>query len=147
MTNRVGITGIGLVTPVGNDTASSWKALTAGQSGIAPISLFDASRHDVRIAGEVKDFDPLRSMDRKDARRNDRFQQLAIAASRDAIADPKLDIAAMPDDVGVVIGSGSGGPPSLGNPFPGPFGRGPHPLSPFFIPMTGAALAPRATPM
>src|SRR5260370_18751390 len=118
MTNRVGITGIGLVTPVGNDTASSWQALTAGQSGIAPITLFDASRHDVRIAGEVKDFDPLRSMDRKEARRNDRFQQFAIAAAPEAIADAKLDIAAMADDVGLIIGSGNGRPPPPHHPRP-----------------------------
>jgi 3-oxoacyl-[acyl-carrier-protein] synthase II len=141
MTNRVGITGIGLVTPVGNDTASSWKALTAGQSGIAPITLFDASRHDVRIAGEVKDFDPLRAMDRKDVRRNDRFQQFAIAASREAIADAKLDIAAMPDDVGVVIGSGSGGLTSLESQFHVLFERGPDRISPFFITMMVADMA------
>jgi 3-oxoacyl-[acyl-carrier-protein] synthase II len=141
MTNRVGITGIGLVTPVGNDTASSWQALTAGQSGIAPITLFDASRHDVRIAGEVKDFDPLRSMDRKEARRNDRFQQFAIAASREAIADAKLDIAAMADDVGVIIGSGSGGLTSLESQFHVLFERGPDRISPFFITMMVADMA------
>src|SRR5258708_4908913 len=141
MTNRVGITGIGLVTPVGNDMASSWQALTAGQSGIAPITLFDASRHDVRIAGEVKDFDPLRSMDRKEARRNDRFQQFAIAASREAIADAKLDIAAMADDVGVIIGSGSGGLTSLENQFHVLFERGPDRISPFFITMMVADMA------
>src|SRR5258708_17603169 len=141
MTNRVGITGIGLVTPVGNDKASSWQALTAGQSGIAPITLFDASRHDVRIAGEVKDFDPLRSMDRKEARRNDRFQQFAIAAAREAIADAKLDIAAMADDVGVIIGSGSGGLTSLENQFHVLFERRPDRNRPFFLPMLVADMA------
>src|SRR5258708_13799932 len=141
MTNRVGITGIGLVTPVGNDMASSWQALTAGQAGIAPLTLFDASRHAVRTAGEVKDFDPLRSMDRKDARRNDRFQQFAIAAAREAIADAKLDIAAMADDVGVIIGSGSGGLTSLENQFHVLFERGPDRISPVFITMIVADMA------
>src|SRR5258708_31835550 len=147
MTNRVGITGIGLVTPVGNDMASSWQALTAGQAGIGPITLFDASRHDVRTGGEGQDFDPLRSMDRKEGRRNGRFQQFAIAAAREAIADAKLDIAAMADDVGVIIGSGSGGLTSLENQFHVLFERGPDRISPFFITMMVADMATGAISM
>ena len=109
MTRRVVITGIGLVTPLGNDTASTWAALCAGKSGVGPITRFDASRHDVRIAAEVKDFDPLTVMDRKLARRTDRFSHFAIAAATEALADAGLDVAPIADEVGVVVGSGSGG--------------------------------------
>src|SRR5690349_1018016 len=92
MATRVGITGIGLVTPVGNDTASTWSALREGRSGVAPIQSFDASRHDVRIAAEVKGFDPLEYLDRKEVRRTDRFIQFALAATRQAVRDSGLDI-------------------------------------------------------
>ncbi len=77
MTKRVVVTGIGLVTPVGNDTASTWQALCEGRSGVGPITHFDASNHDAHIAAEVKDFDPL-YMDRKEVRRNDRFVHYAM---------------------------------------------------------------------
>ena len=87
MTRRVVITGIGLVTPLGNDTASTWAALCAGKSGVGRITRFDTSRHDVCIAAEVKDFDPLTVMDRKLARRTDRFSHFAIAAATEALAD------------------------------------------------------------
>jgi 3-oxoacyl-[acyl-carrier-protein] synthase II len=109
MATRVVITGIGLVTPLGNDTATTWDALRAGRSGIAPITRFDASQHYVRIAGEVKDFDPLLYMDRKEAHRTERVIHLALGAATQALKDSGLDIAAMGDDVGVVIGSGAGG--------------------------------------
>ena len=82
---RVVITGVGLVTPVGLDPESTWKALVAGESGAAPITLFDASEHDVRFACEVKDFEPERYMERKEARRADRFLQLAMASAGQAM--------------------------------------------------------------
>ena len=135
MAIRVGITGIGLVTPVGNDTASTWKALCEGHSGVAPIQSFDTSRHDVRIAAEVKGFDPLEYLDRKEVRRTDRFIQFALAATRQAVRDSGLDIAAMPDDVAVVLGSGSGGLRVMEDQFHVLFDRGPDRISPFFIPM------------
>jgi 3-oxoacyl-[acyl-carrier-protein] synthase II len=141
MTIRVGITGIGLITPVGNDTASTWPALCAGQSGIGPITAFDASQHDVRFAGEVKGFDPQAYMDRKEVRRADRFIHFAIAAARQAVDDSGLDIASMPDDVGVVIGSGSGGLIIMENQFRVLFERGPDRISPFFITMMVADMA------
>jgi 3-oxoacyl-[acyl-carrier-protein] synthase II len=141
MTVRVGITGIGLVTPVGNDTASTWKALCAGQSGVGPITQFDASQHDVRFAAEVKDFDPQAYMDRKEVRRADRFIHFAVAAARQAVDDAGLDIASMPDDVGVVIGSGSGGLIALENQFHVLYDRGPDRISPFFITMMVADMA------
>jgi len=141
MTRRVVITGIGLVTPLGNDTASTWAALCAGKSGIGPITRFDASRHDVRIAGEVKDFDPLTVMDRKLARRTDRFTQFAIATALEALADAKLDVAPIGDDVGVLIGSGSGGLWTLEESFHQIFERPPNRFNPFFITMQPSDMA------
>ena len=141
MATRVGITGIGLLTPVGNDTASAWRALCAGQSGIGPLTRFDASQHEVRIAGELKDFDPSAYMDRKEIRRNDPFVHFAIAATKQAVADAHLDVSAMPDDVGVVIGSGSGGLTTLDSQFRVLFERGPDRVSPFFITMMVADMA------
>jgi 3-oxoacyl-[acyl-carrier-protein] synthase II len=135
MTRRVGITGIGLVTPVGNDTAAAWEALLAGRSGIAPITRFDTSRHGVTFAGEVKGFDPLQYLDRKEARRADRFIHFAVAGAKQAVADAGLDIAAMPDEVGVIIGSGRGGLQSLEDQMHVLFEKGPQRVSPFFITM------------
>jgi len=135
MTIRVGITGIGLITPVGNDTATAWEALLAGRSGIGPITRFDASRHGVKIAGEVRDFDPTRYLDRKEARRADRFMHYAMGGARQAVDEAGLDIAAMPDDVGVVIGSGRGGLQTLEEQMRILYDRGPSRVSPFFITM------------
>ncbi|MGZ6390678.1 MAG: beta-ketoacyl-ACP synthase II [Ktedonobacterales bacterium] len=133
MTKRVGITGIGLVTPVGNDTASSWQAIRDGQSGVAPITTFDVSKHEVRIAAVVKDFNPLNYLDRKEVRRTERFIHFAVAAARQALEDSGLDVASMPDDVGIVIGSGSGGLQVMEDQFRILFERGPDRISPFFI--------------
>jgi 3-oxoacyl-[acyl-carrier-protein] synthase II len=135
MTIRVGITGIGLITPLGNGTAATWEALCAGRSGIAPITRFDTSRHGVKFAGEVKAFDPQQYMDRKEVRRSDRFMQFAVAGARQAVADAGLDIAAIRDDVGVVIGSGRGGMQILEDQMRVLFDRGPSRVSPFFITM------------
>ncbi len=107
---RVVVTGLGAVTPVGNTREDFWRRLIAGESGIAPITAFDASLFDTRIAGEVKDFYPEQLIGRKEARRMDRFTQFAFVAAREAIEDAKL-----PDDdefkehVGGVIGTGIGG--------------------------------------
>ena len=104
------MTGLGAVTPVGNTREEFWRRLIAGESGIAPITAFDAARFDARIAGEVKDFDPEQLIGRKEARRMDRFTQFGFVAAREAIADAKL-----PEDpefkerVGGVIGTGIGG--------------------------------------
>ncbi|MGH7668482.1 MAG: beta-ketoacyl synthase N-terminal-like domain-containing protein, partial [Gemmatimonadaceae bacterium] len=81
MTRRVVVTGLGMVTPVGNDVATTWRALLGGQSGAAPITKFDASTFPVRFACEVKDFDPLQYMDRKEAKRSDQYSQYAIAGA------------------------------------------------------------------
>ena len=87
MSTRVAITGIGLVSPLGNDRESTWKSILEGRSGVGPVTRFDSSRHDTRIAAEVKDFDPLNYIDRKLVRRTDRFIQFALAAAKQAMED------------------------------------------------------------
>ncbi|MEO7001943.1 MAG: beta-ketoacyl-ACP synthase II [Ktedonobacterales bacterium] len=140
-TPRVVITGMGLVTPLGNDVATTWEGIRAGRSGVGPITRFDASQHEVRIAGEVKDFDATTVMDRKEARRADRFTHFAVAATRQAVNASGLDIASMPDDVGTLIGSGSGALSVLQDQFKVLFDRGPDRISPFFIPSMPADMA------
>jgi 3-oxoacyl-[acyl-carrier-protein] synthase II len=136
MTRRVVVTGIGLVSPVGNDTPSTWKALCEGVSGGGPITVFDASDHETRIACEVKDFDPSQYMDRKEIRRNDRFVHYAMAASTQALADAEFTINdENAEDVGVIIGSGIGGLATCHDQFKVLFDRGPDRVSPFFITM------------
>ncbi len=141
MTTRVAVTGIGMVTPLGNDTATSWAALTKGISGVGPITQFDASGHETRIAAEVKGFDPLLYMDRKEVRRNDRFAQFALAATKQALDDAKLDIAPIAEETGIIIGSGIGGLITMHEQFKLLFERGPDRISPFFSAMTPIDLA------
>lgn len=136
MTRRVVVTGIGLVSPVGNDTPSTWKALCEGVSGGGPITVFDASDQETRIACEVKGFDPTLYMDRKEVRRNDRFVHYAMAASTQALADAEFTINdENAEDVGVIIGSGIGGLATCHDQFKVLFDRGPDRVSPFFITM------------
>ena len=141
MGKRVAITGVGMITPLGNDVASTWKALCQGCSGAGPIRTFDASRHEVRIAAEVTGFDPSVYLDRKEVRRTEKFVQYAYAAASEAVADAGIDIEAMPDDVGVVIGSGSGGLHVLEQGFHQLFEEGPRRISPFFVPMIAPDMA------
>jgi 3-oxoacyl-[acyl-carrier-protein] synthase II len=137
MSRRVVITGIGLVTPVGNDTSSTWEALCAGRSGIAPITSFDASNQEVRFAGEVKGFDPTPYFEnRKEIRRNDPFVHLALGAARQALDDAGFCITPEnADSVGVLIGTGVGGIATLHDQFQTLFERGPSRISPLFITM------------
>ncbi|MHB1168928.1 MAG: beta-ketoacyl-ACP synthase II [Longimicrobiales bacterium] len=136
---RVVVTGIGLVTPLGNDVRSTWDALRAGRSGAGPITHFEATEdYDCRFACEVKDFQPDQYMDRKEARRTDRFAQFAIAAAQQAMehaglngADAKFDR----DRTGVVIGSGIGGIATFEDQARVMVEKGPKRISPFFIPM------------
>ena len=135
MRRRVVVTGIGLVSPVGLDTPSSWEALLAGRSGIGPITKFDAADYSCRIAGEVRGFDPERFMDKKDVRKMDTFIHYAVAASKEALDDGGFKI----DDgnaerVGVYVGSGIGGLPLLERQHKELMERGPRRISPFFIP-------------
>jgi 3-oxoacyl-[acyl-carrier-protein] synthase II len=137
--HRVVITGLGLVTPVGNDVDSTWAALLAGTSGAAPITQFEATEDfSVRFACEVKGFDPEQHMDRKEVRRTDRFAQFALAVADQAIRDAGLgnDLApADPERVGVLVGSGIGGIATFEEQTRIMINRGPGRVSPFFVPM------------
>jgi 3-oxoacyl-[acyl-carrier-protein] synthase II len=141
MTTRVAVTGIGMVTPLGNDTTSSWEALKKGVSGAGPITHFDASAHETRIAAEVKGFDPLAYMDRKEVRRNDLFAQYALAATVQALKDSKLEVGPVAEETGLIIGSGIGGLTTMHEQFKLLFDRGPDRISPFFSTMTPIDLA------
>ncbi|MCU0533307.1 MAG: beta-ketoacyl-ACP synthase II [Hydrococcus sp. Prado102] len=139
---RVVVTGLGTVTPIGNNLTDYWEGLLSGRNGIAPITLFDASRHECRIAGEVKGFDPHDYLDRKEAKRMDRFSQFAIAASFQALTDAKLTIDELnADEVGVIIGTGVGGLKVLEEQQEVYLSRGPSRVSPFMIPMMIANMA------
>ena len=130
---RIVITGMGLISSLGNDTASTWKGAVEGRSGVGPITIFDASAFDVRFAAEVRDFDPRAYMDAKEARRTERFEQFAIAAAQQAMDDSGLKIENDGEDVGVVIGSGAGGLTPLQEQHRTLFYKGPDRVSPFLI--------------
>jgi 3-oxoacyl-[acyl-carrier-protein] synthase II len=142
VSRRVVVTGIGLVSSLGVGTRATWDALLAGRSGIGPITRFDASQFATRIAGEVKGFDPLAFVDRKDARKMDVFIQYAIAASQFAVDDSGLAIG--PDNaerVGVFIASGIGGFGTIEREHRAYLEGGPRRISPFFIPASIINLA------
>lgn len=132
---------MGLVTPLGNDVATTWKALLEGVSGAGPITKFDASEHSVRFAAEVKGFDPLKYFDRKMARRSGTFTHFAYAAALEALEQSGLDVASMPDDIGVIVGSGAGDLQLMQDQFRIVLGDNPDRVSPFFITMFPANMA------
>jgi 3-oxoacyl-[acyl-carrier-protein] synthase II len=137
MTNprRVVVTGIGLVSPLGIGTESNWAALVAGRSGIGPITHFDAAQFAARIAGEVRGFDPLRFVDKKDVKKMDIFIQYAIAASQFAMDDAQLTITPeLAPNAGVFIASGIGGFTTIEREHIALLQGGPRKISPFFIP-------------
>ncbi len=136
MNNRVVVTGVGMVTPVGLDTGSSWKNLVAGESGISHITSFDTDGFDTTIAAEVKDYDVTTLIGRKEARRMDRFVQLAVGAALEAVEDSGISIA--PDNserVSVMITSGIGGIITLSEQLGVLQSRGPTRVNPFLVPM------------
>jgi len=135
VTRRVVITGIGAVTPIGADAESTWDAMLHGRGGIGRITRFDPAPYESQIAGEVKDFDPTKYMDRKDARRTDRFAQLAVAAAAQAMADGSVDVSVDPERTGVAIATGVGGLETLIEQVLLMEKRGPSRLSPFLVPM------------
>jgi 3-oxoacyl-[acyl-carrier-protein] synthase II len=136
LTRRVVVTGLGLVTPVGTDVDSTWSALLAGTPGAAPITKFDPKDQSVRFACEVKGFDPLKYIDRKEARRYDLFAQFALATAQQAVAQAGLE-GGFPDPerVGAVIGSGIGGMQTYEDNCRLFVTKGPDRVSPFFVPM------------
>lgn len=136
MTDRVVITGIGLVTPVGSDRETTWQSLLEGKSGADYISLFDAEGFESRIAAEVNDFDGAAILGRKEARRLDRFAQFACVAALEALEDAGIDMANEdPDRVAVLIGSGVGGIITITEQHKVMLNRGPKRVSPFLVPM------------
>ncbi|MTJ93641.1 MAG: beta-ketoacyl-ACP synthase II [Desulfovibrio sp.] len=140
---RVVITGVGGVTPLANDIESTWKKLLAGESGIAPITLFDASAYDSRIAGEVKNFVAEDYMPMKSARRMDRFTQFAVASAKMLLEDSKFEITdANAYDTGVILGVGLGGLHTIETYHSKLLESGPHKISPFMIPMLISNMGP-----
>jgi 3-oxoacyl-[acyl-carrier-protein] synthase II len=136
MKRRVVITGLGLLSPVGNDVASTWRALLDGANGVGPITQFDTANFPVKFACELKGFDPLQYMDRKEVKRNDVFTQMALAASVQAMNDAGLSNGAYdPENTGVIIGSGIGGLKVFEAQHDVYRERGPGKISAFFIPM------------
>jgi 3-oxoacyl-[acyl-carrier-protein] synthase II len=134
--NRVVVTGMGALTPLGLNMATTWQGLITGQSGIDYITLCDREPLEVKFAGEVKGFDPTNYLDRKDARRMDRFAQLAVAASREALANSGLHINdSNQHDIAVVVGSGIGGLTTLFEQTKILLEKGPTRVSPFLAPM------------
>jgi len=143
--HRVVVTGVGLITPVGNDVESTWTALLEGRSGAGPITQFEATEDfDVRFACEVKGFEPEQYLDRKEVRRTDRFAQFAVAAAQQAVEDAGLTDhfdRINRDRVGVIIGSGIGGIRTFEEQARIMLERGPQRISPFFVPMFIADIA------
>lgn len=136
MRRRVVVTGLGAVTPVGNDVPTTWRSLLSGVSGGAPITHFDASTFKVRFACEVKGFDVGLYMDRKEAKRADLYTQYAMAASVQAMADAGLTEGRfVPEDLGVIIGSGIGGLGTMEEQHSALIAGGSKRISPFFVPM------------
>ncbi len=133
---RVVITGMGVITPLGNNLEECWTNLLAGKSGITRITNFDTVGYPTQIGGEIKDFSPADFMDRRDARRMDRFTQMAVAASNLAIADAQIDFNTQDcERVGVIMGTGIGGISTLCDQHRVFLEKGPGRVSPFFIPM------------
>ena len=132
---------MGAITPVGNDVPAIWDSLTSGRGGITRITRFDPAPYESKIAGEVKDFDVTKYMDRKDARRTDRFSQLAVGAAAQAIEDSKLEVGKAPDRAGAAIATGVGGLETLIDQVRVMEQRGPSRLSPFLVPMLMANAA------
>ena len=141
---RVVVTGLGMVTALGGDVASTWDGLVAGRSGVGPITAFDPSRVASRIAGEVPDFDPSAVLDRKEQRRNDRYTQLALVATREALADagfPERLDGPLAERTGIILGTGIGGGQTFAEQAMVSAAKGPDRISPFFIPMAIPNLA------
>jgi len=136
MPNRVFVTGAGVISPLGNDFETTWKRLCAGESGAGPITRFDTTGYGTTFACEVKDFSTDGVLDRKEAKRMDRFVQFAVAASHEAIRSAELNVDALDANrIGVVIGSGIGGMETFEAQHRTLVERGPGRVSPFFIPM------------
>ena len=141
---RVVVTGIGALTPLGNDAQSYWEALSSGKSGAAPITRFDAEKFKTKFACEIKNFDILNHLDRKEARKMDPFTQYAMVVADEAVRDSGImDIDFVPEDIGVIWASGIGGLSSLEKEIRDyTLGDGTPRFNPFFIPKMIGDIAP-----
>ena len=148
MANRVVITGMGAITPIGTGKDAFWNALLEGKNGISRITRFDPTEYKAQIAGEVKDFDPADYMDKKESKRVDRYAQFAIAAAKLAIEDAKLDLEKEDlERIGTFVGSGIGGIETMHGQYEKLFDKGPSKISPFFIPMMIGNMAAGLSPV
>lgn len=139
---RVVVTGIGTINPIGHNVEETWKSIEEGKCGIAPISLFDTKNMKVTLAGEVKDFDVTKYIDKKEAKKMDRFIQMGMIAAKEAVTDSGLDINSIDSHrFGVIVSSGIGGLGSIEKNYQTGEKRGFDRVSPFFIPMTISNLA------
>ena len=134
-TTRVVVTGLGVVSPLGNDVDTFWRRLVAGESGVGPITRFDTSDHKVHIAAEVKDFNAEDYIDKRQVRRLDLFSRYAVAAAKLAAADAEFDPRPEADRVGVVVGSGVGGLQTLQSEIEKLIEKGPDRVNPLLVPM------------
>ncbi|HEY3425571.1 MAG TPA: beta-ketoacyl-ACP synthase II [Negativicutes bacterium] len=142
MKTRVVVTGLGALTPIGIGKDEFWQSLLAGKSGIGRITSFDPSEYTTQIAGEVKDFEPAKYIDKKEAKRMDRFTQFAIAATKMAFEDSGIELEQEDRTrIGTVIGTGIGGMETLHDQYKSLFDKGPGRVSPFFVPMMIANMA------
>lgn len=139
--HRVVVTGVGALSSIGNNVPDIWNSAISGVSGIAPITRFDASEYPTTFAGEVKGFDSAEGLGRKEARRHDRYSQLAIVATRQAVENAGLDIGPIAHRVGVLIGTGMGGIETFETGTENLLNGGPRRVSPFFVPMLLANMA------
>ncbi|MEW6173375.1 MAG: beta-ketoacyl-ACP synthase II [Bacillota bacterium] len=136
MLPRVVVSGLGIISPVGSGKTAFWQAITGGKSGVRPITRFDTTDFKTRIAAEVPDFNPEAYIDKKEARRMDRYTQFAVAAARIALEDAGIDSGSVdPDRVGVILGCGIGGMETFEDQARVIVTRGPNRVSPFFVPM------------
>ncbi|WP_462331628.1 beta-ketoacyl-ACP synthase II [Schwartzia sp. (in: firmicutes)] len=146
MTNRVVVTGLGVVSPIGIGREVFWQALMDGKNGIDKITRFDATDYPSQIAGEVKDFDPAEYIDKKESKRMDRYAQFAVAASAMALKDAGIDLEKEDRDrIGTYIGAGIGGIETMHSQYEKLFAKGQRFISPFFIPMMIANMAAAQT--
>ena len=142
MRRRVVVTGMGLVIPTGIGVETAWRHICEGKSGIGPLTRFDASRYETKIAGEVKGFDPALTIEKKEIKRMDLFVQYALAATKEALEDAQLTITPENcEQVGVIVGTGLGGLPTFERNHIALLEKGPGRVSPFFIPMLIANMA------
>lgn len=142
MDKRIVITGLGAISPIGIGKEAFWEGLMEGRNGIGKITRFDATEYKAQIAGEVKDFDPTKYIDKKESKRMDRYAQFAVAATKMALEDAGLDLEKEDcDRIGTYVGAGIGGIETMNEQYKKLFDKGPNRISPFFIPMMIANMA------